>query len=116
MRHRGPDGSGAYRHQSGERHCLLLHTRLSILDLDERAAQPMRYGGHVISFNGEVYNYLEVRQGLEAAGERFDTTGDTEVLLRKLALDGADGLGGLDGLDQCEGMWAFALYNEADVV
>ncbi|MEF2144723.1 MAG: asparagine synthase (glutamine-hydrolyzing) [Desulfovibrionaceae bacterium] len=109
MRHRGPDGNGLYRHISAAgQHVLLLHTRLAIVDLDERAAQPMRFQDKVLAFNGELYNFLEMRDILEKQGERFVGTGDTEVLLRQLARKG------VEGLDACEGMWAVALYDEAD--
>lgn len=106
MRHRGPDGCGTYRHERSGNHVLLLHARLAIIDIDERAGQPMRHDGRVISFNGELYNYLELRAGLERWGEAFATSSDTEVLLRLLAH------GGEAALDGMEGMWAFALYDE----
>lgn len=107
MRHRGPDDSGIYRHEhpSGTK-ALILHTRLSIIDLNERAAQPMRHDSSMLAFNGEVYNYREIRDRLEAEGEDLTTTSDTEVLLRKLCREG------IDALDDMEGMWAFAFYDE----
>lgn len=107
MRHRGPDDSGVYHHAhpSGH-HCLLLHTRLAILDLDERAAQPMRNGSHVLTYNGELYNFIELRDKLAARGTTFRTYSDTEVLLLALKTQGPE------ALDECEGMWAFALYDE----
>lgn len=109
MRRRGPDAEGTYRHESGGHHVLLLHTRLSIIDLDERANQPLRDGTKVLSFNGEIYNYLELRRSMEQrGGARFRTTSDSEVLLRQLAGNGPE------GLDQCEGMWALACYDESD--
>lgn len=109
MERRGPDHAAVYRHRAPDgRHVHLLHSRLSILDLDERANQPFRVGSRVLVYNGELYNYVEIRSELEGRGERFHTTGDTEVLARLLALRG------WDGLDRCEGMWAFALYDEAD--
>lgn len=108
LRHRGPDGSGSYRHVTGDgRHVVLAHTRLAIIDLDERAAQPMRRGRLVVTFNGEIYNYLEVRTTLAAQGVALSTASDTEVLLAALEKDGEA------ALDSLEGMWAFACYNEA---
>jgi asparagine synthase (glutamine-hydrolysing) len=68
----------------------------------------MRKGDRWLAFNGELYNYVEVRRRLEAGGVTFRTTSDTEVLLAGLAQRGAD------GLDECEGMWAFASYDERD--
>ncbi|MHC4319379.1 MAG: asparagine synthase (glutamine-hydrolyzing) [Planctomycetota bacterium] len=109
MHHRGPDASGVYEHATpdGRRVCLL-HTRLGIIDLDDRSNQPMRDGDHVLVFNGELYNYCELREARGWTNGRLRTAGDTEVLLRVLATDGWRGLEG------CEGMWAFALYDEAD--
>src|SRR3990172_4586406 len=78
MRARGPDGSGVW--WSMDRHCALGHRRLSILDLSDRASQPMvsEDGRLVVVFNGEIYNYPALRQELEAEGVRFRTTSDTE--------------------------------------
>ena len=87
---------------------MLLHSRLSIIDLDERANQPFRIGSHVLVYNGELYNYVELRQLLEQRGDPFRTESDTEVLLRTLIDLGPA------GLDRCEGMWALAVVNEAD--
>lgn len=98
--HRGPDGDGVFT----EGPVALGHRRLSILDLSETADQPMHSadGRHVIVFNGEIYNFQDLRAGLEAKGERFTTTGDTEVLLRLLAREGAGAVAKLNG------MFAFA--------
>src|SRR5262249_45980799 len=81
MRLRGPDGSGAS--WSADRRCGLGHRRLAILDLSDRAAQPMASvdGKLAITFNGEIYNYKELRSELEAAGARFRSNSDTEALL-----------------------------------
>jgi asparagine synthase (glutamine-hydrolysing) len=108
MRRRGPDAAGTYRYADGnDRHVLLLHSRLSIIDLDERSNQPLREGGHILVFNGEIYNYVELRRELEAgASPPFATTSDSEVLLRLLARDG------WGGLASCEGMWGLAFYDE----
>lgn len=100
---------GCYHHSLGDGHHVhLLHSRLSIIDLDERSNQPFRFGSHVLVFNGELYNYLEVREGLSRLGHTFQTSGDTEVLLKALVE------GGWRSLDTCEGMWAIALYDERD--
>ncbi len=109
MGRRGPDHAAyeVWQNQAG-RHVYLLHTRLSIIDLDERANQPLHVGRKSLIFNGELYNYLERRAELAAQGHTFSTTSDTEVLLK--ALDHF----GWPVLDRCEGMWAFALYDEAD--
>jgi asparagine synthase (glutamine-hydrolysing) len=118
LRHRGPDASGIRRFTTPQGgFCDLVHARLSIIDLDPRADQPMSSvrpeGGDAaapalwLTYNGELYDYLEVRADLEAEGERFATASDTEVLLR--ALD----RWGRHALDRFEGMWAFGLYDEA---
>ena len=109
MHRRGPDSAASYRFTApAGRQAVLLHTRLSIIDLEERANQPFRVGSQVLVYNGELYNYVELRRELEALGQRFQTESDTEVLLRTLVQFGPD------GLDRCEGMWAFAVLNEAD--
>src|SRR5437016_13471463 len=79
LRGRGPDGA---RIEQGT-DWLLGHTRLKILDLSERAAQPMRDAeGHWLVFNGEVYNFRPLRSELEAKGRVFSSTGDPEVVVR----------------------------------
>ena len=108
MRRRGPDHA-AYRQWTtpAGNNVYLLHARLNIIDLDARANQPLRLGNKWIAYNGELYNYLEVRADLAASGHTFSTASDTEVLLR--ALDHY----GWQGLDRCEGMWAMAVYDAA---
>jgi asparagine synthase (glutamine-hydrolysing) len=109
MRRRGPDHT-AYRHWTNQagRNVYLLHSRLSIIDLDPRANQPFQVGSKWLVYNGELYNYLEVRRELEAQGEQFISVSDTEVLLRALARHG------WSVLDRCEGMWALAVYDDED--
>ena len=100
--HRGPDEMGLYaRGEIG-----LGHRRLSIVGLAD-GQQPMlsEDGNFVISFNGEIFNYVELRADLEARGERFRTGSDTEVLLRLFALKGEDALPLLNG------DFAFAIYD-----
>lgn len=107
--HRGPDHAAhrAFTTPDG-RYVSLLHTRLSIIDLDERSHQPLRAGTQWLAYNGELYNYLELRDRLVRRGVAFRTDSDTEVLAEALATLG------WDALDCCEGMWAFAVYDEAD--
>ena len=83
----------------------MLHTRLSIIDIDPRSSQPMEIGPLWLVFNGECYNYKELRQQLISRGCYFRTESDTEVFGKHLLVNR------LQGLDDCEGMWAFALYN-----
>jgi asparagine synthase (glutamine-hydrolysing) len=108
MNHRGPDGHGRFVAERAGRHAQLLHTRLSIIDLDPRADQPFREGSQVTVYNGELYNYVELKSRLAAAGEKFRTTSDTEVLAKLVGRDSGA------VLDRCEGMWAFARYDEED--
>ena len=109
LEHRGPDASGmAVMERGPDFQTALLHTRLSILDLDTRANQPMEYQGRTLVFNGEIYNYREVRARLKAKGVIFNTTSDSEVLLKGIVTEG------WQFLDELEGMWAFALHDAAD--
>ena len=104
MHRRGPDGEGIW----GEEGVLLGHRRLAILDLDARAAQPMQSacGRYVIVFNGEIYNFRDLRRELEAAGEPLLTTSDTEVLLRLFAREGEA------MLPKLHGMFAFVIWDK----
>jgi asparagine synthase (glutamine-hydrolysing) len=109
LRSRGPDDEGVQRFDIGPgRRAWFLNRRLRIIDLDPRAGQPLEVDGRHITYNGELYNYLELRDALEAEGVSFRTTSDTEVL------DAALARWGLDALDRCEGMWAFALLDTTD--
>ena len=105
MQSRGPDGSGSVEHRLGDAHLTLLHTRLSIVDLDTRSDQPFRKHGFSLIYNGEIYNYPELRTELAASGARFETSGDTEVILE------AYRRWGVDAFARFEGMWALALYD-----
>ncbi|MBI3852548.1 MAG: asparagine synthase (glutamine-hydrolyzing) [Verrucomicrobia bacterium] len=106
MTARGPDGSGTWCSADG--HIGLGHRRLSIIDLSPTGAQPMKSqdGALVVTFNGEIYNYRELRAELEAKGRRFSSQSDTEILLHLYQLDG-DGM-----LQKLRGMYAFAIWDE----
>ena len=107
MGRRGPDHRDARSWAlPGGMHTTLLHSRLSIIDLGERANQPMTVDQQWIVFNGELYNYLERRDDLKRQGVPLRTESDTEVMLSTLRHQG------WDALDRCEGMWAFAVYDE----
>lgn len=84
--HRGPDGQGSIVERFEGGTLVLAHQRLSIIDLSDAAAQPMRYrdGRGWLTYNGELYNYVELRADLAAEGEDFSTQSDTEVLLAAL--------------------------------
>jgi asparagine synthase (glutamine-hydrolysing) len=105
--HRGPDDQKykTFNTKNGM-NAALLFTRLAIIDLDPRANQPMGYGGLWLTFNGEIYNYREIRKELEEQGLNFHTTSDTEVLLKGLHTYG------WNVLNKLEGMWALAVYDE----
>lgn len=104
LKHRGPDGDGVYV----DERVALGHTRLAIIDPTANAAQPMSTaGGQVcIVFNGEFYNFRELRRRLEEEGTRFRTSSDTEVLLELYCRDGDAFVSGLRGI------FAFAIYDK----
>jgi asparagine synthase (glutamine-hydrolysing) len=108
LAHRGPDGSGCW--QTGAGDVFFLHRRLAIIDPGPDGAQPMTTadGRHTIVYNGEVYNFRELRRELESRGERFRTSSDTEVLLRLIALDGPA------ALSRVRGMFALACWDRDD--
>lgn len=104
--HRGPDD---HRVWQDEDKAMLGHRRLSILDISDAGAQPMhRHGRYHIVFNGEIYNFLEIRRELEKTGERFAGESDTEVLLAAYARWGKDCLARLNG------MWAIAVWDSQE--
>ena len=107
MRARGPDGEGLWI--SDDRRCGLAHRRLSLVDLSDAGAQPMSSADGIlqITFNGEIYNYLELKRDLEAQGCVFRSSSDTEVLLQLYAQRGAEMVRAL------RGMYAFAIYDVA---
>jgi len=106
LTHCGPDDAGAWGSDDGT--VALSHRRLSILDLSPLGHNPMAAddGRLWITFNGEIYNFLELRRELEAAGHRFRSRTDTEVVLA------AYGRWGLDCVDRLAGMFAFAIWDE----
>ena len=105
LRHRGPDDAGVWWSADGL--VGLAHRRLAIIDLSPAGHQPMadHAGELVVVFNGEIYNYLDLRHELAAKGHRFDTASDTEVLLA------AYREWGVECLDRLNGMFAFGLFD-----
>jgi asparagine synthase (glutamine-hydrolysing) len=101
MSHRGPDASKTFISPE----CILGHTRLSIIDLDSSADQPFIIDNFVLSYNGEVFNYLELQEELMALGHYFETSSDTEVVLRAYIEWGAT------CVSKFNGMWAFSIYD-----
>ncbi|HMB22575.1 MAG: asparagine synthase (glutamine-hydrolyzing) [Chloroflexota bacterium] len=105
LHHRGPDGDGNWANPSST--VGLVHRRLSIIDLSPAGAQPMTdHVGNWIVFNGEIYNYIELRE--ELGRQNFTTGSDTEVILA------AYRKWGMDCVNHLRGMFAFAIWNEAD--
>src|SRR5215213_9042228 len=108
LAHRGPDGEGVKCFPgNGGPPASLGHRRLSIIDPEPRSAQPMSYGDgrYWITYNGELYNYRELRDDLRRDGFDFRTESDTEVLLALYARDGAGALGRVNGI------FAFAIWD-----
>jgi asparagine synthase (glutamine-hydrolysing) len=106
--HRGPDGEGLWSAPvGGERTIHLGHRRLAILDLTQAGAQPMldQSGDLALTFNGEIYNYVEIRAELRALGVEFRSDSDSEVIIEAYRQWGAD------CLDRFNGMFAFAVYD-----
>ena len=110
MENRGPDHQEAkvFLNQSSSRTVGLLHSRLSIIDLDPRSNQPFTIGNLSIVYNGEIYNFVELRKDLEKKNILLKTQSDTEVLLHYFKIYGEK------CVDFFEGMWAFVIYNNID--
>lgn len=109
LQHRGPDGDGAWV----QNHVALGHRRLAIVDLSDSGRQPMvsSSGRYVIVFNGEIYNFQDIRVDLESRGVRFKGTSDTEVMLESFEIWGVE-----DAIPRFAGMFACALYDLKDRV
>jgi asparagine synthase (glutamine-hydrolysing) len=106
--HRGPDAQGSW--MNAAENVGLAHTRLAVIDLTPSGAQPMhhassRYG---ITFNGEIYNFKELRAQLEKEGAKFSTASDTEVLLTLYSM------WGIEGFNRIRGMFAVAIYDQQE--
>lgn len=99
--HRGPDAEGIVELGAVG----LAHRRLAVIDTDHRSDQPMRRGDSWLVFNGAIYNFPELRRELEALGDRFETSGDTEVLLHVLDR------WWIEGLDRLNGMFSLCFYD-----
>lgn len=106
--HRGPDGEGHWINANGQ--VGLGHRRLSIIDLTKGGHQPMHYADmrYTITFNGEIYNYIELRERLSQKGYRFKSASDTEVLMALYDAERENCLASLDG------MFAFAIWDEVE--
>jgi asparagine synthase (glutamine-hydrolysing) len=102
LNHRGPDAEGTFIQNK----VFLGHRRLSILDISNKANQPMSYKSCSIVFNGEIYNFKNLKQDLLKLKYKFETTSDTEVLL-KAYVEWGDSF-----IDKLDGCWAFCIYDE----
>jgi asparagine synthase (glutamine-hydrolysing) len=105
LKHGGPDDEGMYT--SATNYLVLGHRRLSLIDLSSAGHQPMEYnnGRYIISYNGELYNYIELKEILKKNGCSFTTASDTEVILAAFAT------WGVDAFEKFNGMFAFALWD-----
>ncbi len=105
LAHRGPDGRGVYHDFSSRLH--LGHRRLKILDLSESGSQPMSYakGRYWLTYNGEIYNFIEVKEELKSKGYQFNSESDAEVILASY-IEWKEKC-----LDKFNGMWAFAVWD-----
>ena len=102
LKNRGPDAIGFWI----DGVISLAHTRLSIIGLDERGTQPLENERHVLAYNGEIYNFVEIQQKLKAAGVNLSTSSDSEVLLHAWTRWGPD------ILPELSGFWAFVIYDK----
>ena len=109
LAHRGPDDQGVWCDAAGG--VALAHTRLAVLDLSDAGHQPMvsASGRFVLTFNGEIYNYLDLRDGLSAGGARFSGSGDTEVLVAAVEEWGVEGT-----LKRLNGMFALGVWDRRE--
>lgn len=105
LNHRGPDGEGFYV----DEHCILIHKRLAIIDL-EGGKQPIcnEDGRFSLIFNGEIYNYLELRQNLLARGHQLQTQSDSEVIIHLYEDEGSE------CVHKLRGMFAFAIWDKKE--
>ena len=108
LTHRGPDAFGVNDFDYDHFQLGLGHRRLSIIDLSEGGKQPMHFNNHWICFNGEIYNYIEIKKELIDLGHNFESTSDTEVVIHAYVEWGSS------CLDKFIGMFAFTVVNTAD--
>jgi asparagine synthase (glutamine-hydrolysing) len=106
IKHRGPDGYGVYCKDN----VIFGHRRLSILDISDKGSQPMTRDHLTITFNGEIYNFFEIRKTLRTIGYSFTTETDTEVILRSYQEWGAE------ALNRFNGMFAFAIWDDKNKI
>ncbi len=106
MKNRGPDNQNYKLYRVFDLNLYMLHSRLNIIDINKRSNQPYFFKDYAIIFNGEIYNYLELKHDLKKKGIKFSTNSDTEVLLKSYLFYG------LKFLKNLEGMWSFVILNK----
>ena len=105
MERRGPDQQGSFEHNFNDKSVNLFSSRLSIIDLDKRSNQPFKTNNTIIIFNGEIYNFLEIKSFLKSKKIKFFTNSDTEVLIKSYEYWGEE------CVNQFDGMWSFCIYD-----
>ena len=106
LRLRGPDDTSFFFNYKNNLFTGLIHTRLSIIDLNKRSNQPFHFKNYVMVFNGEIYNYKELKKILISKGYKFKTDSDTEVLIKSFDYWKEN------SFNKFEGMWALAIYDK----
>ncbi len=106
LSHRGPDNKGYHMETDSDSLLAFGHSRLSIIDLNLNSNQPTIFENLVMVFNGEIYNYIEIRDVLRRHGYKFTSNGDSEVLIK------AFHLWGMDALERLNGMFSISLFNK----
>ena len=106
MQSRGPDSFGSAHFKVKNKNISLLHNRLKIIDLSNSANQPFSNLGYTLIFNGEIYNFKEIKKNLVSKGYKFKTNSDTEVLLKNYIHKS------YDAFNDFEGMWSIAIWND----
>ena len=105
MKRRGPDSQDSFQKNYQNKDVALLHSRLNIIDLNSQSNQPFYDKDLILVFNGEIYNYLELRKDLEKKNYIFNTNSDTEVLLKTFQEYGEK------CVEHFIGMWSFAIWD-----
>ena len=106
MRNRGPDNQSIISFRLNEKNIYFFHSRLSIIDLQKRSNQPFKYRNYTLIFNGEIYNYKEIRAQLINLGYRFKTKSDTEVVIKAFSAWGSN------SFKKFVGMWSIAIWDD----
>ena len=108
MKNRGPDHFGSFKSIIKKKYFHLFSSRLKILDINNKSNQPFFFKNYILIFNGEIYNYIELRKKLIKKKYNFITSSDTEVLIKSFDCWKEK------CVDHFEGMWSFAIFNKLD--